>query len=43
MNTNIDSFLVDISMNMVFNLELDTNTNTDDYLDPDIFEIWISE
>jgi hypothetical protein len=35
-------FLSDTNMDTVFNLEPDTDTNTDNYPDPDIFEIRIS-
>jgi hypothetical protein len=42
-NTDTDNFLSDMNMNMVFNLEPDTYMNTDNYQDPDIFEIRISE
>jgi hypothetical protein len=35
-------FLSDMNTNTIFNFESDTDTNTDNYLDPDIFEIRIS-
>jgi hypothetical protein len=35
---NMDKFLLDMHTDTVFNLELDTNMNTDNYPDPDIFE-----
>jgi hypothetical protein len=41
-NTDIDNFLSNTNMNMVFNLKPDMNMNTYNYTDPDIFEIRIS-
>jgi hypothetical protein len=42
MNADTDNFLSNTNKNTVFNLEPDTDTNTDNYPDPDIFEIRIS-
>jgi hypothetical protein len=42
--SDTDIFLSNTNINMIFNLEsnTDTNMNTDNYSDPNIFEIRIS-
>jgi hypothetical protein len=42
MNTDKDNYLADMNMNTVFNFKSNMDMNTDNYLNPDIFEIQIS-
>jgi hypothetical protein len=42
MNMDNDNFLADMNENTIFNLESDTDMNTDIYPDPNVFEIQIS-
>jgi hypothetical protein len=43
MNLDTDIFLSNMSKNTIFNLDSNIDTNTDNYSDLNIFEIWISE